>query len=174
MSPPRIILTDAAGLAENADPAFLILDITRHEIEAGNIASVLDRLHVLTDTRIAVLHYRECLTFQVGGYDTDARELPEIAEVRSYFRRLVQEWPHWLWFLFRGNGGIALLLSLLCQVRVIRGAGGDFGTEFLDVDEMRGKLRDILHRGNALFAAYDIPASDATESATTAVGEVLR
>ena len=92
----RMMLTDAEGLANYSEAAFIVLDITRREIESGNIASVLERLHVLTDSAENVRRYRESLVFQIGGYDSDPRELPEIPEVRAFFRSLAAEWPHWL------------------------------------------------------------------------------
>ncbi|WP_427772053.1 hypothetical protein [Comamonas thiooxydans] len=43
---PKIILmrTDAEGLANFNDEALVVLDLTRTEIEAGNISSALERL----------------------------------------------------------------------------------------------------------------------------------
>ena len=168
----RLTLTDAEGFAHNSDAALIVLDITRHEIESGNIASVLERLHVLTDSAENVRRYRESLVFQIGGYDDDPRELPEIPEGRAFFRRLAAEWPHWLWFLHRGVGAIGLLMALLCRVRVIRSTKGSFGTEFESILELQGTLADLLDRGNALFAAYDISESEAADSATSAVDEL--
>jgi len=46
---PHLTLTDAEGLANNTEPAIIVLDIRRRDIETGNIASSLVRLHVLTD-----------------------------------------------------------------------------------------------------------------------------
>lgn len=168
----RLTLTDAEGFAHNSDAALIVLDITRHEIESGNIASALERLHILTDSAENVRRYRESLVFQVGGYDDDPRELPEITEARMFFGRLTAEWPHWLWFLHRGVGAIGLLMALLCRVRVVRGSKGSFGTEFESVSELQGTLVELLDRGNALFAAYDISESEAAESATSAVDEL--
>lgn len=168
----RLTLTDAEGFAHNSDAALIVLDITRHEIESGNIASVLERLHVLTDSAENVRRYRESLVFQVGGYDDDPRELPEITEARVFFGCLTAEWPHWLWFLHRGVGAIGLLMALLCRVRIVRGGKGSFETEFESISELQGTLADLLERGNALFAAYDISESEAAESATSAVDEL--
>ena len=58
---PRLRLTDADGLADNPDPAFIVLDIRRRDIETGNIASALERLHVLTDSAENMRLYRESL-----------------------------------------------------------------------------------------------------------------
>jgi len=168
----RLTFTDAEGLAHNTDEALIVLDIIRHEIESGNIASVLERLHVLTDSAENVRRYRQALVFRIGGYDDDPRELPEIAEARAFFRRLTSQWPHWLWFLHRDVGAIGLLMALLCSVRIVRGSKGSFGTEFESILELQGTLADLLERGNALFAAYDISESEAADSATSAVDEL--
>jgi len=168
----RVMLTDADGLANNSEPALIVLDITRREIESGNIASALERLHVLTDSAESVRRYRESLVFQIGGYDSDPRELPDIPEVRAFFRRLAAEWPHWMWFLHRGVGAVGLLLALLCDVRVVRGAGS-YGTEFLNQAQLAAAVADLLDRGNALFATYGITAEEAAESADSAVAELL-
>jgi len=165
-------IADADGLADNTDPALVVIDITRQEIESGSIASTLERLHVLTDSRENVLRYRESMLFQVSGYDGDPRELPEIPEVRAFFKRLNEEWPHWMWFLLRGVGGIGLLMGLLCDVRMIRYPDGSYGTELLDED-LAGVLDDMFRRGNALFEAYGIELDDATESANTAMDDLL-
>ncbi|WP_303785287.1 chlororespiratory reduction 6 domain-containing protein [Azovibrio restrictus] len=168
----RVMLTDADGLANNSEPALIVLDITRREIESGNIASALERLHVLTDSAESVRRYRESLVFQIGGYDSDPRELPDIPEVRAFFRRLAAEWPHWMWFLHRGVGAVGLLLALLCDVRVVRGAGS-YGTEFLNQAQLAAAVADLLDRGNALFATYGITAEEAAESADSAAAELL-
>lgn len=166
-------ITDVDGLAANTEPALIVLDITRREIESGNIASMLDRLHVLTDTRDNAFLYRESLVFQVRGYDFDRRELPEIPEVRAFFQSLVREWPHWMWFLHRGVGALGLLFSLLCDVRILRNADGSFGTEFSSHSELAAAVADMLGRGKALFVAHGISETEAGKSAATAVDELL-
>jgi hypothetical protein len=169
---PSLIFTDADGLAENTEHAVLVLDISQKEIKSGNVASTLERLMVIADNKESVYRYRESLLFQVSGYETDRRELPEIPEVRRFFSLLVKEWPHWLWFLQRGVGAIPLLLALLCRVKVIRGSGGSYGTEFEDDDEWQRCLLDLFDRGNALFDAFDIPQSDVEASAESAIAEI--
>ena len=121
--PPKnasITLTDADGLASFTDAAMLVLYLSREEVESGNVASALERLHIIADTRESAMRYRESLVFIVCGYDEDPRELAEIPQVRAFFARLVQEWPHWLWFLSRGVGAVGLFMSLLCRVKIHR------------------------------------------------------
>lgn len=169
---PEIIRTDADGLAENTRPAMLILEVTRREIEERNIASSLERLMVVADSRANALRYREALIIQVTGYNSDRRELSEIPEVRDFFKQLTSHWPHWLWFLNRKIGGIPLLISLLCPVKIHR-APGAFGTEFTDPDEVTHCLQDLFDRGNALFDAFDITQDETEASANSAVAALV-
>ncbi|MDP1573058.1 MAG: DUF1817 domain-containing protein [Pseudomonadota bacterium] len=169
---PRLTLIDADGLADNTEPAIIVLDIRRQDIETGNIASAMERLHVLTDSAENTLLYRESLIFQVSGYDHDPRELPAIPEVRAFFRRLVAEWPHWLWFLHRGVGAILLLLTLLCNIRVVREQGEEW-TEFESMTEVHNTLADLLDRGNALFESYAVTDMEVVESARSAVSDLM-
>lgn len=112
---PSVVRTDAAGLAAFEGDALLVLEISKREIETGNIASALERLHAIAESRETALRYQECLVIQVVGYDTDPRELAEIPEVRAFFARLAKEWPHWMWFLHRRVGAIHLL-SRPCKI----------------------------------------------------------
>lgn len=153
-----IELVTADGLARNTAPAIVVLTISREEICGGRIGSALDRLHVLTDSRENVLLYQEALDFVVDGYNSDPRELCQIPAVREHFKRLATCWPHWFWFLSRGTGAIARLLSLLCDVDVIRVPGRrTVGTRFRDASQARRTMLDLFSRGNALFDTYAIP-----------------
>ena len=163
-----IILTDADGLTKNSLAAVLILQISRNEIEAMNYTSSLERLKVMADSRENTIRYRESLLIQITGYDLDPRELAEIPEVRRFFSRLVNEWPHWLWFLSRAHGTISLFLSLICKIKVHR-AQGSYGLEFVQPEELAAKIDDLLTRGIALFDAFNISPEDAEESAKSAI-----
>lgn len=152
----KVKFVDANELAYNTNPALLALIITHEEIQAQNIASVLERLLILTDTPENVKMYRNSVVIQIAGYDDDPRELPEIREVRSYFRMLEKEWPYWFWFLLPGVGAISLLLSLLCEVRVIRTSQSAYGTEFLNTDELSQTLLNLVNRAVPLLSASGV------------------
>jgi hypothetical protein len=170
---PKIIITDADGLAEFDAPAFVIFNISKREIETLNTASAIERLHVMTDSKHNVLRFRESIAFQVDGYDTDRRELPEIPEVRKYFAALCQEWPHWFWFLSRGTGAISLLLSLLCPVKLHRSPDGTgYGIEFIDDQQLMRVIKDLFGRGNVMFDAFEIDEKLLIASAQSAMREL--
>lgn len=168
----KILITDADGLATNDDPAIVVLAITRQDVESRSLASALERLHVLTDNRENVIRYRESVLFQVDGYDADPRELTEIPEVRDYFRTLTAEWPHWIWFLHRNVGAVALLFALLCEITVLRGPDNQRATAFKDTDEIRDTMLDLLARGLPLFHAYEIAPAEVDAAVLTALDDL--
>ena len=176
----EIKITNADGLAnyDSKQPTLIVLDISRHEIETENFTSALERLHVLTDSQQNVYRYKESMVFQVRGYDEDPRELPEIPQVRRYFALLTKQWPHWFWFLLRGNGCVVMLLALLCvallcEVKIHRNNTGQLATEFLNKENINNVVSDLMLRGNALFTMYDIDASVVETSANSAINELL-
>ena len=165
--------TDADGFAAMTPNALVILEVTRAEIETGLYSSALERLLVLNDTRENALLYRESLFLQVVGYDDDSRELPEIPEVRDFFTKLTQAWPHWMWFLSRELGTLHLLVSLLSPILMHRKTGSGFGIEFSDHQHLMEQLTDLLSRDGAMFAALSISEHDAQESAASALYALL-
>lgn len=173
---PTLILTnDSSVLADHSTTTgsiTVLLHISRTSIESCNVASSLEKLLVLTDTREAFYRFRESLAICIDGYDHDARQLAEIPEVRAYFARLTQEWPHWLWFLVRDAGMIALLMSMLCPVAITR-RGDLINIDFHDRPTLGQKLKDLFERGNVLFRAYEVSAAEASTSATGVTHELL-
>lgn len=171
---PKILLmrTDADGLANFNEEALVVLDLTRTEIEAGNISSALERLMALTDSKETALRFQESLLIHITGYDNDPRELVEVPEVRAFFGKLIQQWPNWLWFLMRSVGAIPLLMGLICQVKVNR-REDLVGMEFLDRHELAQKMLDLFERGNAMFLAFGITPAQSEASAASACAELV-
>jgi len=171
---PVVYLTaDTESLYDLEEPVIVLLQISREEIERQYIGSVLERLLALTDSKELMLRYRERLIFTVAGYDSDPRELAEIEPVRDFFKRLTQQWPHWLWFLSRDFGSIGLLLALLIKVDITR-EGGGIRTRFVSEKEQKQVLFDLFSRGNALFRAYDLPVEECDKSADSALASIYR
>lgn len=171
--PPPINLfrVDADGLAANTAPALVVLEITRSEIERCHVASALERLHVLTDTAENARRYKGSLTFVVGGYDQDPRELPQIPEVVAYFRALASAWPHWLWFTVPKSGVFPLLFSLLCDGKSVPNPAGG-ATHLVDDAQIRATLLDLLNRGMPLFATYGFDDKEIEAALTGALDEL--
>lgn len=173
MRPPNIIYADADDFANNSDPAIVFLQISKESIESGNISSTLEKLHVLTDSAENARLYRDSLVLLVEGFDSDPRELMEIAEVRLFFHRLTEDWPHWFWYLNREMGGISLVVSLLCEIRGLRKPSGIF-SELVSKKEAEIKFHDLLTRGGALYMAYGISPMEVEESTESALRGLFR
>lgn len=168
-----VLNLDADGLASYTGTGLFVLRISHKDIVTCNLASVLERLHIIADTPEAARRYRESLMFIVDGYDTDPRELQEIPEARAFFAALAQQWPHWLWFLARDMGAVALLVSMLCPIRVHRNGLGVVGVEFMDIDALDVCVRDLTLRGNAMFDAFQITDAEAEASIKSALRELV-
>ena len=57
--------TDSEGVANNSDPSLVVLQISREEVEAKNVAHPLDMLMVLTDNKDK---------FFLGGFKYEAQQ----------------------------------------------------------------------------------------------------
>ena len=69
-------------------------------------------------------------------------------------------------------GCIALLMSLLCDVRIHRKAGA-VGIEFPNRIQVQHRLMDLFARGNQMFHTFGITEAQANESANTAVTDIF-
>ena len=174
MQQPKLVLLDADSFVHNTEHALVVLEISREQVETISIASALERLLILTDSAQNVRLYRDSLVLMLDGYDKDPRELPEIPEVRLFFKRLVEEWPNFLWFLNRDMGSIELILSLLCQIDVSRSESAGFQMEIRNPDELKQVIGDMFSRGNILLQTYEITEDEAVSSAETALDMIYR
>jgi hypothetical protein len=145
----------------------VILLISRRQVEEGDVASVIDGLKVFTATREDTWRYRGQMSLLVDGYNEDARELVDIAQVRDFLCALEQQWPYWAFFLNQVDDSIKLLGSCVCGVS-FPGAGA------VEIDLQR--LRKLLRRGfdglNALFDRYGFEEQE-RELMSLGLAEVL-
>lgn len=159
---------------DNNQANFVVLEIPRSCIETAYFASTLEKLYALTDTKKNIETFRGNVAFSVTGYDNDPRELPEIPEVREFFRALTEEWPHWLWFLSRNTGLLRtlMLMLILCDISSHSTEPGLVNYS-VSQNDMARKLEDLLVRGNALFEMNDISQADKVDSLKSAMEELV-
>jgi hypothetical protein len=91
----------------SVDP--LVVVISRAEVEAGDISSVIDVLQTLIQSPDQVRAFRERVDIAFRGYDHDRRELFEISEVRNFVYQLDEQFPFWLFFLSKHHFGLQCL-----------------------------------------------------------------
>lgn len=130
-----------------------LFTIRRNEIEQGNTAQFLSHLLTLIDTKASVLRWRNSVKFMIDGYDEDERPLDQIPEVRAFFQSVNAAWPHWLWFLTKGNRAIPRLMHMLTPVEH-QEFEGNHRIWFTDNDHLMNAVADMMTRGECLFQAY--------------------
>jgi hypothetical protein len=135
------------------DPVLLL--ISRREVEAADIDSVVSRLRVFSATREDALRYRSQMALVVTGYDEDPRELVDIAEVRAMLTRLTARWPYWAFFFNRVDGTLPLLFSCVAGIRF---PGG--GAVELDAHRVQHLLAQGLAGLDDLGHRFGLPDRD--------------
>lgn len=141
---------------ENSGGFVVLLEISREEIESLNISHSLACLYKLSDTKEAVMQFRESLLYVIYGYDDDPRELEEIPEVMVFMKRLTQEWPFWVWFMRREKGIFGQIFLLLRdRSNMVKKEHGKIRTR-LPTDEFIVIFQDLMGRSAPLFQAYQI------------------
>lgn len=145
----------------------VVLVISRRQVEAGDIASVLTSLKPFLATREDAWLYRGQMSLVVDGFNEDSRELVDIPEVRDFLRALDRDWPYWAYFFNQVDDSIIIFMSCLCGACY---PGG--GAVEIDVD----KLGEFLMRGfagmNSVFEKYDFPEKE-LESMSRGFAEVI-
>ena len=145
----------------------VVLLISRREVEAADLASVLARLKVFLATREDAWLYRGQMTLVVDGYDDDPRELVDIPQVRALLRRFEAAWPYWAYFFNQVDDSIKLLLSCVAGSRFLGRGAVEMDPESVAAALMRG-----FNGINSVFDRFGFP-EDELEKMSKGLIEVL-
>ena len=146
----------------------VVLMISRREVEADDIASVVSRLKPFLATREDAWRYRGQMTLVVDGYNNDPRELVDIPAVRSILRQLEASWPHWAYFFNQVDDSIKLLLSCVAGSRFL-----GRGAVEMDADLVAAALARAFGGMNMIFDRFGFP-EDELEKMSNGLVEVLQ
>ena len=146
----------------------VILLISRREVEAGDLVSVLSRLKVFLATREDAWLYRGQMTLVVAGYNNDSRELVDIPEVRTLLRGLESSWPQWAYFFNQVDDSIKLLLSCVAGSRFL-----GRGAVEMDAELVAAALGRAFGGMNMVFERFGFP-EDELEKMSNGLVEVLQ
>ena len=146
----------------------VVLMISRRQVEATDLDSVLSRLKVFLATREDAWRYRGQMTLVVDGYNNDTRELVDIGEVRTLLRGLEAEWPYWAYFFNQVDDSIKLLLSCVAGSRFL----GQGAVE-MDADLVAAALARAFGGMNMIFERFGFP-EDELEKMSNGLVEVLQ
>ena len=146
----------------------VVLLISRREVEAGDLASVLSRLKAFLATREDAWLYRGQMTLVVDGYNNDPRELVDIPEVRTLLRGLESSWPQWAYFFNQVDDSIKLLLSCVAGRRFL-----GRGAVEMDAELVAAALGRAFGGMNMVFERFGFP-EDELEKMSNGLVEVLQ
>lgn len=93
---------------------YLMIAISRQEVESQDCSKVVSTLKALLETPEKAKMFKEQVDLGFSGYDEDSRELFEIPEVRNFVFKLDEEFPFWLFFLTKFGTGLQCLF--LCMM----------------------------------------------------------
>ncbi|MBN6740606.1 hypothetical protein JKG47_08710 [Acidithiobacillus sp. MC6.1] len=142
----------------SGDQRRIVLFIPRADVESMNIGPTLKILESLSVSADAVRGYCGRLIITFDGYDNDQREVWEIPEIRSYFAKLTEAWPYWLWFMNKApaHSQIPLLTFLLLDGRGF-GHGPDKWYAFSQPDDVLDMIKNHGNRMLELLHGFEIP-----------------
>ena len=146
----------------------VVLMISRRQVEAADLDSVLSRLKVFLATREDAWRYRGQMTLVVDGYNNDPRELVDVPEVRALLRGLETEWPYWAYFFNQVDDSIKLVLSCVAGSRFL-----GRGAVEMDADLVAAALARAFGGMNMIFERFGFP-EDELEKMSSGLVEVLQ
>lgn len=157
-----IKFTDADGFDQGAEGADLaVVLVSRQDIEALRIGSVVERLMLFSDSAKHVHQFAGRMVIQVDGYDEDPRPLVLIPEVRRFFRSVDSHWSYWIHFLIPDVDQIQLILLMLVDVQAETAQPGQVGFSLLDSAQLDEVIQRLLGAMETLHHAFQVPTSHA-------------
>jgi len=156
MSGLAAMIVDGDGFSQHAQSAdFAILAISRNEVERGLVGDVVGRLMRFTGTVELINHYESRMTVAVTGYDSDPRELYEIAECVAFFRAVNKQWSQWFHFAEKDGPTIGIVLRMLCDAKDREHNGAMVGMEFESSKQLGEVLLSLFVSMNSLYESHD-------------------
>lgn len=158
----EIRFTDADGFDRQAPGSDLaVLLISRQDIAAFKVGSVVERLMLFSDCREHVQRFAGRMVLQVEGYDHDPRPLVLIPEVVRFFRAVDAQWNYWLHFLMPEVDQLRLILLMLVDVEQVTRLQEAVGYALLKPEQMDEVIGRLLFAMEKLHEAFDVPLTHA-------------
>jgi hypothetical protein len=92
------------------------------------------------------------LSFFVDGYNNDQRELYEIEEVRTFYSRLFDAWPYWLYFCTLETESLAMMVACrIANLKSFKLSGATSVKVELSLEDMTLFLSQAFGPMNSMF-----------------------
>lgn len=93
-----------------------IVVVDRSAVEGGKIESSLSVLSAFTANAETARTHANSLTLVFEGFESDPRELYEIAPVRAFVEQLTAAWPYWLHFINKSDHTLLVIMKCLMAI----------------------------------------------------------
>lgn len=112
----------------------VVWQFTREQVEQQDFAAFLFQFGEIPDGAFLKDAF-QTFSVGVGGYDDDPRELSEIPEVRAFFAKFYEVWPHWLYFIDTRSLS-TIVYCILKTYRCVREDKRKYVKHFVESEEM--------------------------------------
>lgn len=140
----------------------IVIVIPREVVEGGDPTPVLQGLTVFARSAVLAPQALGIMRVGFGGYDTDARELWEIPEVRHFVADLDNQFPYWFYFADLQDESLAALAFCICRVtKVATGTTAIDRTDFEQFLDRQFDGMNSMWERLRLSEAANVARSDA-------------
>lgn len=145
--------------ADIADYDQVVFIVERQWIDNGFTNRAEELLARLIKDRRTIESFAGKMDLVFVGWDADPRELPEIPEVSTWFRKLTDIFPYWFVFLNRTTPSIPLAINLLLDHQSkIKDVIGEVGYMY-EHDTIDNVIKRLRSAQAALCHYYNIDNS---------------
>jgi hypothetical protein len=99
----------------DGDAGGLVIQISREEIEEGNISPTVRLVHELVLTRESTLAVMQGVALLIHGWDDEPIALWNVPQVREWIIRLFEECPHLIFLISPGSTSLEMIAACYCR-----------------------------------------------------------
>jgi hypothetical protein len=114
---------DDTTLAKLETVEFVMLNVSRAEIEQANVRPFAQFFERLSSSKALALTAMNKIDFVIDGYNDDPRHLFEVPEVVRWLEAAIAAVKYLAFFLYLGDGAQAMRLILTCRAQPERVSG---------------------------------------------------
>lgn len=162
---PKIMLVDGSSAADAAHLADLaVIMVSRHEVEAGHIGDLVDRLMVFSDDPHLAEKFMGKMVLVFDGYNDDVREVTQIPDLVRFFVAVTEEWPYWLHFL-ENDLAQSVQVAINVYIESEPFTAGEGGVIMSTYDKPRGvqRIKRLFNAMSTLHEAIELPEAQRVE-----------
>ena len=136
----------------HSDVNFLNVIVGHSDVPKLNVKPYVDILNNLLTDSYLVHKFRHRVDLAFEGYDSDAREIFKVPEIRKFVKKFDEVWPFWFFFMSKQSSTLKAIAFCLSSYNKV--APGLTRVEPGDLEEF---LNRHFHYVNILFEKFGLP-----------------